>query len=681
MTAARSAYKSRRNWLKKKSARLLTAMGTKDLLPSLILSTEQRHKRRQRKERKFIMSAINYLFDSWSFKLPLPAPFEGINKRQTAVSKRSPGIATSTLHGPTLKALIWYDKLMREGKGPDNANGQMAAYGTKDGRFEVAEILPGDPSKHCRCVVIDTTSGSLFGTRYDVATDISEAYELGPSKDDGAAVVFAALTMLMKSDDELREKFFEFTNNFDGGIPSEKCIECATICCDNIYRTLNDPNSPVKVASSNLGKLTPMAIAGGAYAPDRVVYGEFNYLLNNNGSTPSAAIKPVIQLNKFVGKYKLSNRELSDKEKALVPELADWYVIPKEIETVCQHAQLTTGCPMAMRNFLLRGPAGTGKTEGAKAVAAGMSLPYVKYTCSANSEVYDFIGQVIPVMNDKGNESGTDQTVSDYNSPIFTGTDIANQLELPSYMEIRNDPITAYEEITGTTKDEVTPEECYAAAIRKVAAAMQSMTTSSNGAQQYRYVETPFIKAIKNGYLCEVQEPTVIIQPGVLVGLNGLLDPDGDIFLPTGETIKRHPDAVIVVTTNTDYAGCRDMNQSVISRMHLVIDMLEPDEDIMTQRVLNLTGCQDEEMVRKMVGVVHSIEKYCQENDISDGTCGIRELTAWVISTDKITHNPYESALSTIMSKASADPESQESIRTNCLLPVFSKKTRQRKTA
>ena len=42
------------------------------------------------------------------------------------------------------------------------------------------------------------------------------------------------------------------------------------------------------------------------------------------------------------------------------------------------------------------GPAGTGKTEGAKAIAAGLNLPYLKYTCSANTEVYDFIGQVFP---------------------------------------------------------------------------------------------------------------------------------------------------------------------------------------------------------------------------------------------------------------------------------------------
>lgn len=51
---------------------------------------------------------------------------------------------------------------------------------------------------------------------------------------------------------------------------------------------------------------------------------------------------------------------------------------------------------MQMRNFLLRGPAGTGKTQGAMAIAAGLHLPYMKYTCSASTEVFDFVGMVFP---------------------------------------------------------------------------------------------------------------------------------------------------------------------------------------------------------------------------------------------------------------------------------------------
>lgn len=37
--------------------------------------------------------------------------------------------------------------------------------------------------------------------------------------------------------------------------------------------------------------------------------------------------------------------------------------------------------------------------------------------------------------------------------------------------------------------------------------------------------------------------------------------------------IHRHPDAVVVVTTNVSYEGCRGVNQSVLDRMNLTQDI------------------------------------------------------------------------------------------------------------
>ena len=58
---------------------------------------------------------------------------------------------------------------------------------------------------------------------------------------------------------------------------------------------------------------------------------------------------------------------------------------------------------------------------------------------------------------------------------------------------------------------------------------------------------------------------TVISKQGVLVGLNSLLDNCKAIQLVTGEVIERHPDTVIVITTNTEYNGCREMNRATRS--------------------------------------------------------------------------------------------------------------------
>ena len=88
----------------------------------------------------------------------------------------------------------------------------------------------------------------------------------------------------------------------------------------------------------------------------------------------------------FIGKYVLEERTLTEKEQQCVPVLPDWYVVPDEVVSICKHAQQTTHSSRPMRNFLLRGNAGTGKTEGAKAIAAGLGLPYLHLTCSANTE-------------------------------------------------------------------------------------------------------------------------------------------------------------------------------------------------------------------------------------------------------------------------------------------------------
>ena len=68
---------------------------------------------------------------------------------------------------------------------------------------------------------------------------------------------------------------------------------------------------------------------------------------------------------------------LTPEEELTVPVLPDWYIIPKEVKRICEHAKITTDTVQPMRNFLLRGPAGTGKTEGAKAIASGLHLPTV----------------------------------------------------------------------------------------------------------------------------------------------------------------------------------------------------------------------------------------------------------------------------------------------------------------
>jgi len=164
----------------------------------------------------------------------------------------------------------------------------------------------------------------------------------------------------------------------------------------------------------------------------------------------------------------------------------------------------------------------------------------------------------------------------------------------------------------------------------------------------------------------EIQEPAIISNPGVLVGLNGLLDKCESITLPSGEVIKRHPECIIVITTNTDYEGCKSLNQSVISRMNMIFDMEKLSKQQLIDRVVKVTGFNDQSQIELMANVMEDISKKCKENMISDGSCGVREFIAWVLST-KVTNNAYESAMYTVIPLATADPECREELISTCL--------------
>lgn len=176
-----------------------------------------------------------------------------------------------------------------------------------------------------------------------------------------------------------------------------------------------------------------------------------------------------------------------------------------------------------------------------------------------------------------------------------------------------------------------------------------------------KYVESPFINAIKNGYLIEVQEPYVIAKQGVLTALNGLLDDSAGVTLATGEFVKRHPDCIVIFTTNVSYVGCKKPNQSVLRRMNGVYDIDMPNSAEIRKRVIANTGFANQEILRKIVKCASEINNYLQKEMIDDGVCGVSEIIDWV-STIQIEKDIVDAAKSTIVSKATDDPLEQAKI-------------------
>ncbi len=617
--------------------------------------------------------SINNLFN---YSRSLPVPFDTMTNKKVKVASMYGAKTESTLCGSVIKAVHAMCRCI-------NGTGE-GAVGQLDTNKSVAEYKSSVGPDAYHLVVFDAASGSALASVYDKNTELIEQYVAHPSQRDGAAIFFALMPFLM-SDAEFDETFQEYYDQFIAGYPDmAKATESMAILCDNAYRRIKDDTCPAHInitvdKSGNLMRVSQGQLDSGSFVPTSVTAGEFTIF----AKTGPAVIKKagvVVEHTDFVGKYPLTpGRTLSALELSLIPKLPEWYIIPPEVVDICKHAQKTTGRPMQMRNFLLRGPAGTGKTMGAKAIAAGLGLPYMKYTCSANTEIFDFTGMIFPetdAVSTGCSELDREREILKSMGGI-SYANVAKLMRLPDLDDMDYDPAGVYQALTGVENLAATVQDCMSVVLEKVTEKVQALSKRAenrqSSGQNYTYVETDFVKALKHGYLVEVQEPSTIIQPGVLVGLNSLLEQEGSITLPTGEIIRRHPDTVVIVTTNVSYEGCRQMNQSVVDRMSLVKDIELPEPEIMVQRAMAVTGCADEYLVSQMVQVVNDMADYCRKNSITDGACGMRSLIDWVISAE-ISGDPYLSAKYTVISKATADEEDREALITTILDPMFAPK-------
>ena len=288
------------------------------------------------------------------------------------------------------------------------------------------------------------------------------------------------------SDEEFNEKYQQLKEYRAAGYPDmDEAAETAAVLCDNAYRRIRYsdtlPTGGIRTdiaANGVIPLLKPLALQSGVYAPTEIIHGAFQVLKPSNSFKKKAE---VIAKADFMGQYVLSPaRVLTPEEELTVPVLPDWYIIPKEVKRICEHAKITTDTVQPMRNFLLRGPAGTGKTEGAKAIASGLHLPYRCLTCSANTEVFDLLGQILPDVD---------------------GKRTALERQYPSFQDIMLDPASAYEKLTGTYDENVTEDQVYKQLIDTIFDEMHEYYASKTSQQHFRYVDTPLVEAIRNGYL------------------------------------------------------------------------------------------------------------------------------------------------------------------------------------
>ena len=157
-----------------------------------------------------------------------------------------------------------------------------------------------------------------------------------------------------------------------------------------------------------------------------------------------------------------------------------------------------------------------------------------------------------------------------------------------------------------------------------------SEETDSGQAVKYKYYPSEIVRAYENGWLLEIQEPTVIRDAAVLMALNSALEIDGSINLPT-RTIRRHPDFMAVITTNRGYNGCRPLNEALRDRIQHAEKMDLPPVEVMAERAAAKTGCKDMDLLRAFAHTIILLDQTAKANAIK-GAAGMRSYFFWIDS-------------------------------------------------
>lgn len=310
---------------------------------------------------------------------------------------------------------------------------------------------------------------------------------------------------------------------------------------------------------------------------------------------------------KHDGEYRLSPaRQWTDAEKELVWKKPRSHKESAEELRLCNEIKRNWNRgEMKIANILLEGDAGSGKTQLAKALSADLGLPYTKVTCFADMDKSDVIGSILPVISSERIEK----------------METEEQFALNALYE--SDGFRSATEIV-TDALGVAPEQ---AALKMKQLLKRVADNIEDEGVEYRFYPSEIVRAYQQGYLLEIQEPTVIRDASVLMALNSALELDGSINLPT-EIIHRHPDFIAVITTNRSYAGTRPLNEALRDRVQHTEKMDLPTKEVMMERAMAKTGYRNQKVLDVLADVIIILDKTARANAIK-GVAGMRSLFYW----------------------------------------------------
>jgi|GEM_PF-5616451 len=499
---------------------------------------------------------------------------------------------------------------------------------------------------------------------------------------ENSEVIFLALLPSLRLDSEFGEAYDKFSKLYaswaaDDFPERDQELDYLLKMSDNLYRRLNSREIDLPDGSKSL-KISE--IKKGVYAVDAsLVQGTFTVLVEGGGAAEPQK-DTVLFGSALNGIYPMPG-SLSDQERLLVPAMDDSFIVPGVCMRLAKYIYDSTlnKSKRKIRVMNLEGVPGSGKSTIAQAIAAALGKPFVTLVCNPATEV----GDLYNVMMPKPSIPTDEREIAILERFIRTSPD-----------DIEFDPETAYAYIMGGTcpdatrgdilfgvhkvmkemvrsdvlyeryesdpalqdqKDYELLSEADFDAQRQMAKKMISASRRFTKAPEYICVESPLIQACRYGWVCEIQELNAIANEGVALCLNEMLE-RGTITLPgTGETFMRHPDTVVIITTNPRGEAFRSLDDAVIDRFQLVVSVDTPEEAVLIERTKAVTGLSDPAIIEKMIRVFTG----CQIRLKQQGLPPIspRTLFSWA-SAYQISENIMESCLDTLVFKAAKGDDS-----------------------
>ena len=423
---------------------------------------------------------------------------------------------------------------------------------------------------------------------------------------------------------------------------------------DAFYFALKDERFKMSVPpSGNVQRIPEEAIQSGSLS-GAVLYGNPKFI--NQMKAKAARKKTDVSVtiaemknDEAVAAYvmeKCSN--WTDEEKMMIPSFDDDMPVPPQVVDFINIIVASAEFKRPVVQLGWRGTSGFGKSTGVEMIACILNKPLLRFTCSSTTERQDFLTQIVP--------------------------DVTKRTEVSAltFSDIADDPESSYEQLTGKFVEGISCDEVMQEAIRQMAAA-------SNTTPRYVMQESSYIRALKNGYICEIQECSRIRDAGVLPGLNEYDRPGALIPQVDGSYAKRHPDAIVFYTDNVGFRSCNELDPSVIRRIQYMVDSTDlPMKDVIERVIRNLhvdgnssVACSINSMLKnrklltRMYDIWEKVKNYCVEQDlVSAGGCvTVEEYERWVQMTGIAgLSNAKNTCISCIVSKATSDYEEQNNI-------------------